>query len=702
MLTLKKNKTIATKPLPAYKKLTIKPAKGDNFSIKSQVQLQDGAEVSISFPTIEPVEGIIAFSSKYQRLSAAEIASGKVLWERNAEYSEFLATYNGIVYAHEYDNSAFQALDPKTGDMLWKVSVPKSRETFSCTPIFDHENNFALFHSKQAVYAINLTTLKQQWKTKVDGDMMISTLYIYNGQVVAHSVVRKKGVLSIIDLKTGDIKRTIELKEPIANFNYGHLDTATATLFYSGTNDTKGFYDSGKLCSINIETGEQKCVEQSIEGKSGEFKAGIHYYNGTVYAYYEINGYDDNSGLHRFNASTLESEGMVIPVPLGRAETQLIGNVLYMTTTGAKYATKQGKEYIQPQLFAIDLEKGTQYEIKIPVKKRMSGKTMCVSAKTATLLLGLGNEKGDEQEFLYIQLPKALQTETSAPEADIKKLKEEGKKTIQTKFPPAEYKKLSNFICLLYMYDVSLAIGKGMDLNEPKFTCSESETDTAIGMFLRYVSTFFDGQYSMPGYEKKMKAEYIIRFEGMVALLREGGANPQAALHPAELVGWAKKADLEKTVAWLESLNLKAESTTILPQSKPVKPAKPKVQTGPRIFKRNDFKAATELLDTVDTETFKTLIAEGLPIDEPNFTLGAKWLKDTALGMTIFLRMYHQQDAFRTGIEDNDKLNTAADNLVMMLLEAGAKFENCKNLDKMLKWAEEAKMPKTVAKLKEL
>ena len=103
-------------------------------------------------------------------------------WTSVKTYRAYPAVAKGVIYAASNNPKSFDAIDEKTGQVLWSW-IPGTADT-----VFFHNvvvtNNLAFVSTNRALYAIDLATRKPVWQTPTPGQVAISAsrmLYIMPG-----------------------------------------------------------------------------------------------------------------------------------------------------------------------------------------------------------------------------------------------------------------------------------------------------------------------------------------------------------------------------------------------------------------------------------------------------------------------------------------------------------------------------------------
>ena len=106
-------------------------------------------------------------------ISAFDIAKRQYNWTSQFSYQTFFAVANGVVYAAKNNPVALDAIDEKTGAVLWSWTAPSTKDTSFHRNVVVTKN--LLFVSTNAhIYAVDLTTKSSVWSYPEPGTIAIS------------------------------------------------------------------------------------------------------------------------------------------------------------------------------------------------------------------------------------------------------------------------------------------------------------------------------------------------------------------------------------------------------------------------------------------------------------------------------------------------------------------------------------------------
>lgn len=132
-------------------------------------------------------------------ISSFSISKKSYNWTSQFSYKTFFAVANGVIYAGKNNPAAIDAIDEKTGNILWSWTAPSTNDTHFHRNVIATKN-LIFVSTNSNVYAVDLTTKKVVWSHPEPGMMAISENRILflatgadisNGRLIAFDIRSK-------------------------------------------------------------------------------------------------------------------------------------------------------------------------------------------------------------------------------------------------------------------------------------------------------------------------------------------------------------------------------------------------------------------------------------------------------------------------------------------------------------------------------
>lgn len=107
-----------------------------------------------------------------RKLQNYDTGAGSVRWTSTKTYRRYPAVAKGVIYATSNTPKSFDAIDEKTGQVLWSWSPGSTDSAFIHNVVVT--DNLAFVSTTRAIYAIDLVQQKPVWQAITPGHVVIS------------------------------------------------------------------------------------------------------------------------------------------------------------------------------------------------------------------------------------------------------------------------------------------------------------------------------------------------------------------------------------------------------------------------------------------------------------------------------------------------------------------------------------------------